>query len=108
MAFRAFGKVTVGVAGTPVRCTVNQTNPADGAKVQSVTVFALAGNSGANIYLGASNMDKSSLANVYAIIPKGTFVSALIQQTYDAIDVKDLYVDADTSGDAALISALVC
>jgi hypothetical protein len=104
--FRSFGKITVAAAGTPARCTANEANPATVVKVQSVTVFALAGNTGTNIYLGSSTMNKSTLVGVYAIIPKGTFVSAILQQGNDPIAVDKLYLDADTSGDAALVSGL--
>ncbi len=101
---RSFGKVTVAAAGTPVRCTVNEPDPTKLVKIQSLSLYALSGNSGTNIYLGSATMNKSTLAEVYAIASKGTWAAAIVQNSPDAIAVSDLYLDADTSGDAALVS----
>lgn len=105
MALRSFGKVTVTTAGTPVRCTINQTAPTDRVAVQSVTIQALAGNSGTNIYVGNSAMNKSTLAGVYAMVPKGVAGSITINLAPAGIMVNEIFLDADTNGDAALVSA---
>lgn len=105
MALKSLGKVTVTTAGTPVRATINESTPANRYAVQSFSVFALAGNSGANIYAGSSAMNKTTLAGVYAIIPKGAAGSAVIVQAPAGINLNEIYIDADTNGDACLVSA---
>lgn len=105
MALRSFGKVTVASAGTPVRATSNESVPTARVGVQSLTVFALAGNAGANIYVGNSAMNKSTLAGVYAIVPKGSSGGATINLAPAGINANEIFIDADTNGDAALVSA---
>lgn len=107
MALRSFGKVVVTTAGTPVRCTLNETDPTARVGVQTLRVTALAGNSGTNIYVGNASMNKSTLAGVYAIVPK-TLTAGVEFEIYLApagINVNEVYLDADTNGDAALVSA---
>lgn len=105
MALKSLGKVLVTTAGTPVRATLNESVPAARYAVQSFSVFALAGNSGANIYVGSSAMNKSTLVGVYAIVPKGGGSYAVIQEAPAGIMLNEIYLDADTSGDSALVSA---
>lgn len=104
MAARAFGKVIVTTAGTPVRATINESTPSARVGLQSFTVFALAANTGTNIYVGSSAMNKTTLAGVYAIIPKGTNVSFTINLAPVGYNLADFYLDCDTSGDACLVS----
>lgn len=105
MALKSLGKVTVTTAGTPVRATLNESVPATRYAVQSFTVFALAGNTGTNIYIGNSAMNKTTLAGVYGIAVKGSFTNAVIIEAPAGINLNEIYLDADTSGDAALVSA---
>lgn len=104
MALRSFGKVAVASAGTPVRITTNESDPTARVGMQSITVFALAGNSGTNIYVGRSNMNKTTLVGVYAIIAKGNQEAFEIPLSPAGINAADVYIDADTNSDAALIS----
>lgn len=104
MALKSFGKITVASAGTPVRVTVNESDPTARVGLQSISVFASAGNSGTNIYLGTATMNKSTYAGVYAIIPKGAVISSVINLAPVGLDARDLYLDADTSADTALVS----
>ena len=105
MALKSLGKVTVTTTGTPVRATVNQSSPTARLGVQSISVQALAGNSGTNIYVGSSSMNRSTLAGVYCIVPKGSLVPMTIQNAPAGINANEIFIDADTDGDAALISA---
>lgn len=105
MALKSLGKVVVTTAGTPVRTTLNESTPSARYAVQSITIQALAGNSGTNIYVGNSAMNKSTLAGCYAIVPKGASAAAVIIQAPAGILANEIYLDADTSGDAALVSA---
>src|SRR5207247_8054730 len=99
MALRSFGKITVTTAGVPVRCTANESTPGNRVGLQSISIYALAGNSGTNIYIGNSAMNKSTLAGVFAIASKGTWASAVVNLAPAGIDARDLWLDADTSGD---------
>ena len=105
MALRSFGKVTVSTAGTPIRVTTNESTPTDRVGVQSLTVQALAGNTGTNIYVGSSTMNKSTLAGVYLIVAKGATGVSVINLAPAGINANEVYLDADTSGDSALVSA---
>ncbi len=104
MGLKSLGKITVASAGTPVVCTTNETAPTARLGVQSINVFALAGNSGTNIYVGSATMNKSTLAGVYAIVPKGNDVSAVVINAPAGINANEVYIDADTTNDAALVS----
>lgn len=104
MALHSFGKVTVATAGTPVRVTSNESVPSARYGVQSLTVQALAGNSGTNIYVGNSTMNKSTLAGVYAIVPKGSSSYVVIIEAPAGINANEIYLDADTNGDSALVA----
>ncbi len=104
--FRSYGKVTVVAAGTPTQIVPRDTSHGGITRVQSVSVFALAGNSGTNIYVGSATMNKTTLAEVYAIVPKGTWVSLQVGLANNGVEASDLYLDADTTNDAALVSAV--
>lgn len=104
MALKSLALVTVAAAGTPVRSTINETVPAARYGVQSFTVFALAANSGANIYVGNSVMVKATGVGVYAIVPKGGAGSVIISESPAGFNMADIYLDADTNGDKALVS----
>lgn len=105
MALRSFGKVTVTTAATPVRVTANESTPSARVGVQSITVQALSGNSGTNIYVGSSAMNTTTLAGVYAIVAKGAAASAGIINAPAGLNAAEIYLCADTNGDAALVSA---
>jgi len=107
MALLSLGKVSVTTAATPVRITINQSVPSAHLGVQSVSVFALAGNSGTNIYVGSSAMVPSTLVGVWAIVPKGSVISLGIGMAPAGLDARDFYLCSDTDNDAALVSATV-
>lgn len=106
MAFRSFGLITVTTSTSPVQVTVNQSVPASRVAVQTVNVFALTGNTGANIYLGSSAMVPSTGVGVYAVIPKGTSQQFAIVNSPAGINAADLYLCSDTNGDKAIVGAL--
>lgn len=104
MAIKSAGKITVTSAGTPVRATSNESAPTTRLGIQSFTVFAPSGNTGTNIYVGNSAMNKSTYAGVYAIIAKGGSTSFSIINAPAGINLNEIFIDADTSNDVALIS----
>lgn len=105
MAIKSFGKVAVASAGTPVRCTLNESDPTARYAVQSISVQALAGNTGTNIYVGSASMNKSTGVGVYVAVPKGNQVDISIDLAPAGINANEVYIDADTTNDAAYISA---
>lgn len=104
MAFKSLGKITVTSAGTPVRATANESTPTARYPVQMVRVTAPAGNTGTNIYVGASGFSKSTYAGLYGIVPKGTYQDFLIALAPEGILANEIFLDADTTNDVALVS----
>jgi hypothetical protein len=104
MAVKSLGKVVVASAGTPVRATKNEGDPAARFSVQSISVQALVGNSGTNIYVGSASLNKSTLAGCYIVIPKGSQAAISIDLAPEGLLANEIYIDADTTNDAALIS----
>lgn len=107
MAIGSAGKVTVTSAGTPVRATINESTPTARLGVQSFTVFAPSGNTGTNIYVGSSAMNKTTYVGVYAIIAKGGSASFSIINAPAGLNLNEIFIDADTSADVALVSYVV-
>ena len=105
MALRSLGKVTVTSGGTPVRVTANETAPAARVAVQSLTVQPIATNTG-NIYVGNASMDRTTLAGVYLIVPTTGYFSGSIPLSPAGLNAAEIYLDADTDGNAALVSAI--
>lgn len=120
MALQALGKVTVGTAGTPVAVSpaasaVPPLTP-DGttgfATVQSVMLQALPTNTG-KIYIGLKGLNSTTLANCLVILPapsdaiKGPFTSASFSQPFvpAGVNLSDMVIDADNSGEGVIVSA---
>ena len=104
MALYSLGKVAVPSAGTPVRATDNEADSTARFAVQSLTVEALAGNSGTYIYVGSEGLDRTTLEGVYARIAKGNSASLEVSLSPASINANDVYIDADASDDEALVS----
>lgn len=100
------GKVTVASAGTPVNVLTNFSSDPAYTKLHAnkVEVRALFSNAGP-IYVGYQGLDRSTLANVIAILPPNAVYTLVEPNALNVIDVSAFYVDADTSGDAALVTA---
>lgn len=106
----SLGKVTIASAGTPERVTKNQTAPTAQLLSHSYLVEALGTNNG-KIYIGSSTMDRSTLAGVYAILPPPTTnvfpsFSATVAFLPLNFDMSQIYMDADTSDEGALVSCV--
>jgi hypothetical protein len=108
MASVSLGKVTVATPGSPVRCTANQVDPAKPMVAHSVHIQPLFDNSG-HVYIGSAAMVRSTYAGVIEVIavpainyhPKFTRSS---DASINGLNIADLYIDADVTGDSALIS----
>lgn len=107
----SLGRVLVTAAGTPARVTANEADPSANYPVHGLLIQALTSNTGV-VYVGAADMDTSTLAGVYAVlgIPGSTgappVFSATITQAANGINLDDLWLDVSVSGEGALISGL--
>ena len=105
------GKITVAAHGTPVLATTNLTNPTARLGIQSVTVQAWPANAGI-VYVGYANMVRASGVGVLASLAKpsngttGPFdrVTFTMQSGANGINANDLFIDADTDADGALVT----
>jgi hypothetical protein len=107
----AIGKITVVVAGTPVRLTSTQSVPADKFACHGVLIQTLAANTG-KMHIGLSTMNKGTGAGVIAVLAIPTTNSipsftAALTLSPNAINLADLYLDADNGGEGAQVSVLI-
>lgn len=99
--FQSLGFVSVTTAGTPVPISATT------LKCRGLTIGAFkakgVANAGGNVYVQDLN------GNVLFVVPKGTVFAVPIShpQLSEMIDLSALYLDADTSADGALITALL-
>lgn len=96
--FKALGYIAVTTAGTPVQVQSTSQN----VKQAVISAFKAKGtpNSGNNVYV----LDSAS--NVLFTIPKGTSLTINANQhgITQFFDISTLWLDVDTSGDAALVT----
>jgi hypothetical protein len=109
--FNPLGKIVVPTPGTPVQFTSNQKNPTVYLVCHAFMAEVLPTNAG-KTYIGIASMNKSTLVGVIAILlPASSTVlptfSATIAYAPNAIELTQLYVDADNSGEGVLISAII-
>lgn len=103
MALRSFGKVTVAVAGTKVRATINETTPATRVGLQSISVYAPSGNTG-DVYIGiGSTYSRTTWIGVVGVVPKGTWWTGVINLSPAGVNAADYYIDADNANDVCLV-----
>jgi hypothetical protein len=103
----SLGLVIVTTAGTPVPVSATPLN-CNAAYFTTVR----ASQSGQQMYVGVTGMNKSTLAGVMKVLEKPTATAAdSFQMTPKKgkalIDLSRVYIDADTSGDGILVSALI-
>lgn len=108
MAIRSLGKVTVTTGGTEVRATSNESSPTARLGCQSIFIQALAANTG-DIYVGASGLDRTTLAGVYAILPASTAssypsVCFELSNSPAGINANEIWIDAEVNGEGVLVS----
>ena len=108
---KSLGFVTVTTAATPVRCTANEGTPSADLFVHSYLVEAASTNLG-KIWIGTATMNKSTGAGVYGILapPSSTTYpsfSSNIVGAANAFPMQQIYLDADNSGEKALVSVVI-
>lgn len=102
------GAVTVAVAGTPEVATKNLPNPTKPLNCNVLFIQALNGNSG-KAYIGAQGMSKSTMEGVYLVVPVPAagnlpLLKLDIPGVAGPINLAQVYVDVDTSGQGVLIA----
>ena len=108
---RAYTKIVVPVPGTPVRVTRNEPDPAASQGCHGVLIQVLKGNLGI-VYIGDSTMDRNAETGLFGklAIPTSnslpTFAAALTLSP-NAVQLRDLYIDADSANDGVTVSILV-
>ena len=111
MSLRSLSKVTVVSAGTPERATKNLVDPSARYLTHSVLIQVLPTNTG-NIYVGLfGEMNKAAYTELLAILPVPTAnsiqsYSATLNLVNDTIDVSEIGIDADFSGEGVIVSVL--
>jgi len=104
-------KITVAVPGTPIRLTSTQANPAEKFSCHGVLVQAMPFNTG-RVYIGRATMNKTLLTEMFAVLAIPTdhtipsFTAALTLSP-NAVNLSDLYLDADIALEGALVSVLI-
>jgi glutamine cyclotransferase len=104
----ALGKVAVAAAGTPVSILTNFSSVDGYANLQSnkITIQALEGNTG-KVYIGYSNMVRATGVGVLFVLNGGETWSITDPSAANVFDVNKFFLDADSNGDAAYVSAHV-
>src|SRR5262245_54553520 len=111
MALHSLGSVVIATPGTPARVTNNQSVPTHRLPAHSFLIEALSTNVG-KVYIGTSNMNKTTLLGVCAIlaIPTTNILpsfSATVAFSASAFNLADYFIDTDNTNDGALISYIV-
>lgn len=113
---RAYGQVVVPGGGTPVRATVNQTDPTRRVGLQSITIQVRPANTGL-LYIrlkGDLTDDRVTRAVTLAILPAPVSATAgpFDSRTFTTLpgsgglNLADLYLDVSVNGDGAIISGV--
>jgi hypothetical protein len=104
----SLGKIVVASAGTPVQVSATSLN------VNTAFFQVVSGQSGAQMYIGLLGLTKASLVKVLRVLQKplatpGINDSWTVQGTVTMapIDLSAIYIDADTTNDALLVSYLI-
>ena len=108
---KAKGKVTVTTSGTPVRLTINETDPTARVACHAFMVEAWPTNTGKMYVMDRSNGVIATGVGVVAIlaIPTSNILpvfTAGFSSAPNAFNLANYYVDADTNGEAVLVSIL--
>lgn len=106
----SLGPITVPIAGQPVRTTNNQADPTALYRAHSYLIEALSTNTG-KIYIGAFNMNKSTLVGVYAVLPPPTAnmfpsFSSTISNLPNPFNMAAVYIDVDVAGEGVIVSVI--
>jgi len=107
MAAQSLGKVSA-TPGTPKLITNNQANPSTHLACGSVMIQTLSSSTG-KVYIGLSNMDKTTGVGLLAVLPVPTANSipafSMGNPTAQAgINANEIYIDGDSTSDGVISS----
>ena len=105
------GKILVPVPGTLVRVTNNLAQPAIRYACHGVLFQALPSNTG-RVYVGTSALNRGALTGVYAVLAVPTTnqlpsFSIALTLAPNAVQLQEMYLDADNVNDGVIITTLV-
>jgi hypothetical protein len=108
---QSLGRLIVAVPGTPVRVTTNLPQPTDRYACHGVLLQALPSNVG-RVYIGTSGLVRATFANVYAYLAvptanQGPTFSAALTLAPNAVQLQDMFIDADNANDGVIVTTLV-
>jgi hypothetical protein len=106
--FVALGSITVPTPGTPVQATSGLASPSAYKLCHGIMIESLPSNVG-KIYIGLVGLVKGTYVGVLAVLPAPTANSypswsASIGYAPNAIEATQVYIDADSANDGAIIS----
>jgi hypothetical protein len=111
----ALGPLTVPTPGVPVPfSSILPSAPSTfdvNNNVHACIMEAISSNA-AKVYIGMAGMNKTTLANVLMVLPVPTVnliptFSISVTQGANALDLADLYLDADNAGNGIIVSAII-
>lgn len=111
MANISFGKITVPIAGTPVRLTINRADPTASLLVHAVLVQPHPSNGG-KVYIGnKSNFVKNGDGQIAWLAVPGTNSSPAFSETVsfaaNAIEASEFWIDVDNGGESIIASGII-
>lgn len=110
MAFKVIGTISV-VAGSPVRLTSGQADPAKAYPCQTVIIQALPGNTSA-VKVGDATLVASTDVGVSRTLVKPAATGPVSEAVYaangpqNALSLSDFYIDGATGGDKVYVSVI--
>ena len=109
MSWRSYGAVTVVTAGTPVRATANESDPAARVAAGSILFQQVSTNVGKIFILDRQTGNRTTLTGVNAVLAIPTTnilqsASAGVPGAASAFNLADYWIDADNNGERCLVS----
>lgn len=107
----SLGPLRVTQPGSPQRVTVNLQKPLERYAVHGVLLQVLPTNAG-KIYVGNSELNRATFVGLYGMlaIPTANVLptfSAALTLSPNAINLTDMFIDADQNNDGVIVSVLV-
>lgn len=115
--WHSLGKVTVAAAGTPVIATTNETTPTDRYSCQTLFIQQMQANTGKLWICDRATANKTTGVGILAVIPAPSlnassvattlpYASVTIPNAPGAMQANKIWIDADNTGESAIVSAL--
>lgn len=109
---RSYSTVTVTTPGTPKRVTYFEDNPAEARGCHGVLIQAFPTNTG-KIYIGTATLSRTPPHNgvmAFLAVPTVNSIptfSAALTLAAAAVQLRDLYIDADNINDGVVVTVLI-